>query len=137
MGSTNETPTEGSSGNSSPRTPAPGTEAVATRLEEEGYEIDYRGGGLAVTTRKAESVAHIELEVTKGEKDAVEDLISEVAPSVPHRLIGPDETAALPDWDDSPPAADIEDEKRPLYIVPAPSPSPSPSEKAQHRASSL
>jgi len=137
MGSTNETPGEGSSGNSSPRTPAPDTEAVATRLEEEGYEVNYRAGGLAVTTRKAESVAHIELEVAKGEKDAIKDLISEVAPSVPHRLIGPGETPALPDWTGSSPDADMESETRPLYIVPAPTSSPSPSEKAQHRASSL
>lgn len=137
MGSTNETPAEGSSDNSSPRTAAPGTEAVATRLKEEGYEVNYRAGSLAVTTRKTESIAYIKLEVTKSEKDAIEALLSEMGPSTPHRIIGPEETAALPDWAESPPTTDIESEKRPLYIVPALSPSPSPNEKAQHRASSL
>lgn len=137
MGSTNETPAEGSSDSSSPRTAAPGTKAVAARLREEGYEVDYHAGALAVTTRQTESVAFIELEIAKSEKDAIEAILSEVAPSIPHRIIGPGETPALPDWAESSPTADIENEKRLLYIIPSPTPPPSPSEKAQHRASSL
>jgi hypothetical protein len=136
MGSANDTAVDASTSETSPTSTASGTEELASRLEEAGYETTFQPGGAAPSAIRSGSVAFIELHVTQKEAPEIEDLIEEIDPTVPHRTIGPNDTEALPDWPNIS-ETDNNESKRPLYIIPSHYSSPSPEQKAQHRASSL
>lgn len=138
MGSANEAAADTSTASDSPPTIVPGTEKIASRLKEEGYEITYRPGRPAISADKSGSVAFIELHVVQDEVQQVENLLDDVDPTVPHRTIGPNDTRSLPDWPEAnSPKTDNGTQQRPLYVIPSPHPAPTPEQKAQLRSSSL
>jgi len=136
MGSANDTTIDTSTGESPPASTAPGTEEIVSQLEDAGYEVTYRPGGVAPRIMEAGSVAFIELHISQEEVKQVEKLINKVDPEIPHRKIGPEDTIALPDWPNTS-ETNNDGNERPLYIIPSPHPTPSREQKAHHRASSL
>jgi len=136
MGLANETAVDTDTGENPPGSTASGTEEIVSQLEDAGYEITYRPGGVAPRITEAGSVAFIELHVSQEEVQQIRELIDKVDPEVPHRKIGPEDTTALPDWANTS-EANNNGNVRPLYIVPSSHPTPSPEQKVRQRASSL
>lgn len=138
MGAANETGTETSTDTSSLPTSAPGTEQIASELQDEGYEIAYQPGNATTHADPTEPVAFIEVDIPQDDVEVLEEIVKEANTPIPHRIIKPTDTAALPDWT-SGNTSDTGNDKSssPVLIVPSPYPSPPPEQKAEFRASSL
>lgn len=138
MGAADEAAADTATESSSSPVPTPGTEQIAAELRAAGYEPRFQPGAATISTDSNEPVAFIELRISREDINAVEEIVGKTSTAIPHRLIKPSDTVALPDWGTAN-LSDTEEisDSRAIFIVPSPYPSPTPQEKAQLRASSL
>jgi hypothetical protein len=126
MGTTNKTAIGSNIDDTESATSPIGTEAIATLLQSIGFGVDYQPGR-ATNVASKNPVAFIELQASQEDIDKIEECVKKVETAVPHRIIKPSDTSALPDWTDS-------SDQRPVLIIPSSGATVTQKEKAQAEA---